>query len=359
MKILKRLRRIPEAGLVLLAGWGIPLLSRRAIHGFAGFIGRLLYRFDRKHYDIAVANLDLAFAGKLSDEEKDTLIRQVFRNQALVMLDLFWFNRDTHKRLVKYVKCDESFDAVLDAYSPVLVTAHISNWEVISLMCGLRGGRFTSIFMKQKNKAANRLLNELRQKTGSKIVKREGGLRALLQSMKEGRGTGLLLDQNTLPHEGGVFVPFFGVPVPVSNVTGVFMKRANAKLFMVWCVPDDDGIYRIYARDPYPNGAGNAKREDITARVTLELESIIRDNPAHWIWTYKRWRFYRDSDERSLFPAYAESYSSYVRYLNLKHNYAKAKESGDPDAIAASWAELDAVNQEERRKRRRRRRMKG
>ncbi len=340
MKLRKRLRRIPEALLVLLASYSIPFLSRRAICSLSRLLGRCFYKFDGRHRRIGLANLNIAFGDSISPERKHDILRAMFRSQALTLLDLLWFRRKTKARLRNWVVCDASFDMVFDVPSAVLVTAHLSNWEVISLTCGLRGGRFTSIYMEQKNRFVTKLLNDLRTKTGSKIVKREGGLRALLKSMKEGRGTGLLLDQNTLPYEGGVFVPFFGVPAPVSNISGVFVERVNAKLYMVWCTADDQGRYQLFAKDPYPDGMPmGADRKDITAHLTLELESIIRQNPDFWTWGYKRWRFCREEDDKSLFPFYVESYESYIRYIQLVQNYQKAK------------AALDAVNEEERLKR--------
>ena len=343
MKLRKRLRRVPETILLFIAANTIPWLPRSAVCGLASFLGRLFYRFDRRHRRIAYANLEVAFGERLNAAEIDRITRAMFRSQALVLLDMFWFYRRTHQRLDRWSKTDAAFDAMLREKCPVLVTGHISNWEIVSLVCGLRGGRFTSIYMEQKNSYATRMLNNLRQKTGSKIVKREGGLRGLLKSMREGRGTGLLLDQNTLPDDGGIFVPFFGLPAPVSNITGVFIEKVpQSQIFMVWCAADARGVYHVHARNPFPDGMPQLSRDEITARVTSELERIIRDNPEHWVWTYKRWRFYRPEDDRSRFPFYSESYESYVRYRRLVNNYRKAK------------AALDAANEAERRKRRER-----
>ena len=337
MKLRKRLRRIPEAGLVVFAKHAIPLLSRRGVMSLSRFFGLCAYLFSPKLRNIAAANIDIAFGSDLSESEKKSINRESFNNFSLVLLDLFWFNKHTSERLDKYVKYDKSFEVVFDIPSAIILTAHIGNWELIAAGCGSRGYPLTSIAMPIKNRFVNRELKILRTKTGSAVAGREGAVREVLKALKEGRGTELALDQNTLPADGGVFVPFFGVPVPVSNILGVLLAKAKSKIVVSWCVPDERGCYVVYAHEPYPvSDAAEMSGDEITVEMTREVEAVIRDNPKFWVWSYKRWRFYRETDDIRRFPFYAESYEGYVRYLALvkKYETAKTKAAAD-DALQA------------------------
>jgi len=326
MKLRKRLRRIPEAGLVIFAKHAIPLLPRRAVMALARFFGGAAYHLSPKLRRIAAANLDVAFGDSLSDAKKLRINRHSFNNFSMLLLDLFWFNKNTKERLDKYLKFDASFDAVFKIPSAIIITAHIGNWEMLAVGCGHQGYPLTSIAMPIKNRFVNRELLALRTCTGSEIVSRNGGLRDIIKAFKKGRGSELVMDQNTLPEEGGIFVPFFGLPAPVSNIAGTLLTRSKSKIVTAWCVPDNAGVYTAYAGIPYPaDDAGDISHEDITAQMTRELETVIRENPKFWLWSYKRWRFYRENDDYSKYPFYAESYEGYARYLALVKKYESAK----------------------------------
>jgi KDO2-lipid IV(A) lauroyltransferase len=330
MKLRKRLRRIPEAGLVIFAKHAIPLLPRRAVVALAHFLGGAAYRFSPKLRRIAAANIDVAFGDSKSAAEKKLINRLSFNNFSILLLDLFWFGKHTEARLDKYLKFDASFDAVFKIRSAIIITAHIGNWEMIAVGCGHRGYPLTSVAMPIKNSFVNQELLALRTCTGSRIVSRTGALRDVLKALKNGRGTELVMDQNTLPEEGGIFVPFFGLPAPVSNIPGTLLSRSKSKIVTAWCVPDKNGVYTAYAGSPYPaDDASDMKREEITARMTRELEDVIRNNPSFWLWSYKRWRFYRETDDCSKFPFYSESYEGYAGYLALVKKYDSAKAAAD------------------------------
>jgi lauroyl/myristoyl acyltransferase len=184
---------------------------------------------------------------------------------------------------------------------------------MINLGCGAKGFPLTSVAMPVKNSFADRELNRLREKTGSRISPRSGAIRNVIKTLRDGRSTFLVLDQNTLPNEGGIFVPFFGLSAPVSKVTDALWSRTKATILVAWCVPDEAGFYTVYAKEPLvPDYSGS---ETITARLTLDLESVIREHPGFWLWSYKRWRFYCEGDDPSQFPFYAEPYEAYVEQI--------------------------------------------
>jgi len=58
--------------------------------------------------------------------------------------------------------------------------------------------------------------------------------------------------------------------------------------------------------------------EEIAARATQELETIIRENPQFWLWSYKRWCFYRESDDKDRYPFYRKSYEDTMRRRALR-----------------------------------------
>ncbi len=336
MKLRKRLRKMPEAGGVIFAKHAIPLLYRMGVVRLSQFLGFCTYAFSPKLRKRAAANIDLVFGDSKTVEEKREINKASFQSFALTTLDLFWFNKHTHERLEKYMSYDESFRVIFDNPSAIILTAHLGNWEVMAVGCGDQGYPLTSVAMPLRNSFADRELNILRQKTGCSIVARNGALRNVLKALKNGSGTLLGIDQNTLPDEGGVFVPFFGLSVPVSNVVGALWSSVNSKVFVSWCIPDKNGHYRAYAKRV--NLHDDLSRENITAYVMKELESVICENSAFWLWSYKRWRFCRESDDREKFPFYAESYEGYTEHCRLEEKCFELQAVADEARLAASNA---------------------
>ena len=117
----------------------------------------------------------------------------------------------------------------------------------------------------------------------------------------------LLLDQDTLPAEGGVFVPFFGVPVPIASAAAGLALKLRAPIIMAFCTCNSRGVYRCYCPVVFaPGEIEGMSAEAVTVRITDALEQEIRRNPGYWLWTYKRWKRRLPGVDPSRYPFYAD-----------------------------------------------------
>ncbi len=300
----RKLRLLPETFLAWLAWCLIPSLSRRCILRLSRVGGRIGWHVSRRERRVSMANLTLAYGDTLSEREKAAIGCGAYQSFALTLLDLFWFSRFTESRYRKYVQIDSKMAHVLQIAPGIGVTGHLGNWEILSMMFGMEGNPMTAVAMPLKNPFVDRMLQKLRKRTGSSPVPRSGAVRALLGALRSGRPIGLLLDQNTLPHEGGIFVPFFGLPVTVSNAAGLLAHKTQAPVVVAVAIADAAGVYRFVCGDVI--AATNRTAEEITHEVTQQLERIIRQYPHYWLWSYKRWRYYPDCSDAGRFPYYAD-----------------------------------------------------
>jgi lauroyl/myristoyl acyltransferase len=298
-------------------------LSRRAVLRLSRLIGFGVYTFSPLRRKFAEANLNLAFGDSLSPKEKRAINIKSFQSFSQVFIDLFWFDGRSDECLNRYLKYDESFNSIFDGNPNIILTAHFGNWELVGVACGRKGYPLTSVALEGQNPILEHALNSLRTKSGSEIVAREGAIRKIIKSLRDGRSTAFLIDHNTLPDEGGVFVPFFGLPVPVSNAAPALQARTDAKLVVTWCLPDDNGGYTVYSKPPLQIEK-SASKQEITAELTKGLEDVIRKHPQYWLWCYRRWRFFRAGDPAEKYPFYAESYEENLEFRNLIKNHRKA-----------------------------------
>jgi Kdo2-lipid IVA lauroyltransferase/acyltransferase len=310
-----RIRLALEAPLMRLGLAVVPRLPRRAVLVLARLLGTAAYAVSARSRRLGLENLDLAFGDERSPAEKRRILRRSFQNFALVMLDLLWFTRDSSARMERWFTASPAMAAAMAAPAArVGVTGHFGNWELAGRCWALRGGSMMAVAMPVRNPAVDALLQRVRENNGQIIVPREGALKKLVRHLRSGGNTGLLLDQNTSPREGGIFVEFFGKPVAVSPAAGLLAPMTGAEIFFTYALPCPDGSYRgemprvitpgeIAAMDR----AGAA--EEITRRITGFYEEAIRACPEAWLWSYKRWRYIPAGVSPEGFPSYARPVS--------------------------------------------------
>jgi len=289
----------------LLVGAGfllVPLLPRCIVVRLARGFGSLGYRVARRERRVGLANLDLAYGDEKSPDEKAAIIRESFQTFALGILDLFWFGAFTRRRIRRYVRFDESMQWVCESGPMVTQTAHLGNWELLGQAISLHGIPITSVATPLENPAVNWVLNRARRRTGQTIAPRTGAVRILVKKLAEGGRPGALMDQNTLPREGGAFVNFFGLPVPISLAAGMLAVHSKARMVFAYCTADREGVYTAVTESQIDTPTD---RLEATRHFSEVAESVVRRHPGKWLWMYKRWKFVPEGAPIDQYPFYA------------------------------------------------------
>jgi KDO2-lipid IV(A) lauroyltransferase len=300
-------RAWPEcAALIFGLGW-IPFLPRTVLLALARGCGNIGYRFARSLRNVAEQNLTLVFGDTLAPAERERLLRRCFQHFALLVLDILWFSFRPRQRLARWFHWDPSSDVMFNEGAQLMLTAHYGNWETLGQAYAARGAPIFSVAAPLKNKPVDCIFIYLRQRTGQVIIPQQGAARKLLQGLRQGHKLAVLLDQNTRPRDGGVFVPFFGLPVPVSSAPAALAVKTKTPVLTVLAVPDDTGVYTVTVHDILhadPSAADPVL--DLTQRMTRSIEKVILARPEPWCWMYTRWRHLPDGHDGEGYPAYAK-----------------------------------------------------
>lgn len=300
----RTIRSLFETPLMYLGIAIVPFLPRKFVVMLASTLGEFAFLLSRRTRGISMANLHVAFGDRLSRVEKRRVARASCRSLAYVVLDLFWFSRWTERRIRKYVELDSSCDGPFHVKPAISVGAHLGNWEMLGQTAALYNPPFLAIAARLKNSQADSIVSRLRRGGNQQVVYKEGAARAALKILKDGGRVGLLLDQNVLPSEGGIFVNFFGLKVPMSSAAETLARRTGVPLSLGFCIPDGKGRYTIHCRellsleDAQEDGA-------LTQRIADILQQEITRNPACWAWMYKRWKLIPEGETGERYPFYA------------------------------------------------------
>jgi Kdo2-lipid IVA lauroyltransferase/acyltransferase len=289
----------------------VPWLPRRFVVALANALGDIGYRFSRRDRILALWNLNVALGHSMDVRSMQEIARASFRTFALLTLDLFWFSRRTRERVARYVVRENSFSRVNSTRPCILITAHFGNWEVMGLATAIDCGDVLSVVSPLSNAWADRILNAVRKSTGQEIVPRRGAVRAMLAGLRAGKITAMLPDQNTVPRDGGVFVDFFGLPVPVSRMPAALRERTNATILPVFCAADADGTYHAWALEPVTQACENGDETGCMQKVMNAIEGEIRKRPGAWLWMYRRWKYVPAGADAAMFPPYSRGLRDY------------------------------------------------
>src|SRR5262249_49562960 len=139
----------------------------------------------------------------------------------------------------------------------------------------------------------DRWLTRLREKFGSRPLRRGDAAREVLRELRAGRIVAIPFDQ-IAPRASRVFAPFFGVQAATNTGLARLALASHAPVYPVVIVRDGNPIrHRAVLGPEIPLVRTHDREADVaenTRRFNEVLEAIIRDRPDHWIWMYRRWK---------------------------------------------------------------------
>ncbi len=312
----KRIRyRLEWLGL-LLAARLVPLCSRSVCGHLARASGALLSLLDRRHYDIALCNLEVAFGNAFSPYERRRVVRESFQHFARTMIDLLWSPRLTAENFSQYVEWENLAETVRGTgpeRSVVIACYHYSNFEWLSLACGYLDLKGTIISQEFKNSLLDPFFKKLREQSGHNLIQRDRSIVRLYKVLRRRGRTALLVDLTVPPNQGAVVIDCFGLKTSVTSAHAWLQERTGTPIVPAHCEPLRDGRYRLIFH-PKVECTPGMSHQQIAQACWNSFEPYVRKNPAPWLWMYQHWR-YRPADPGRPYPFYANFYRPFEDML--------------------------------------------
>jgi len=295
-KIRRSLRRPFETGGFMLLKWIIPALPRTAVVGLSKLVGRMVWLLPLREKQIGQKNIEAVFGDTKTAAEKRFILTTSFATFTQTMLDVFWFSRNTEKRIKAHVEVEPSFALLFQDKATLLISAHIGSWELFGQVAAQYGVSLAGIAAPIKNRTIDRLLTQQREESGQTIILRKGALRTLVGRLRKKGTVGFALDQNTSEKNGGILINFMGLPTPVSSAPAALAYRTETEIFFAFCIPLPRGKYRLYSPGTLQPPAYNKELDadtvakELTQQIIDRVSDEIRKHPEFWLWSYRHWR---------------------------------------------------------------------
>ena len=263
------------------------------VRGCGSLLGLAFYTFDRAHRRIAERNLAAAFPVRPADERRQ-IARAAFKHFGRLLFELLKFFTLSPKEMLARVEFDGE-DRARIAYAQgkgvLFVTGHFGFWELHAVVHALRLTPIGVLARALDNPHLNRLLEQIRQRTGNTVLYRRGTIRRVMRTLQAGHGVAVLIDQHIMSRDA-IYVDFFERPAATTSAVAALALRTGAPVVPVFALPLGGGRYRmIYEHQVEPPRADSpdAVRE-FTQRCTDVLEMYVRRHPELWLWMHRRWR---------------------------------------------------------------------
>ncbi|MEJ8817917.1 lysophospholipid acyltransferase family protein [Lacibacter sp. H407] len=240
---------------------------------------------------VVMNNLSIAFPEK-SEEEHEKIMKAFYRNFCdtfMEMIKLFsWNEAEIKKRFSGNIEVLNEW--VGKEQSVQVVSGHYFNWEIANLGLGaLSQMPFVVVYMPLRNKEVNKVVYELRGKTGTKLVAATDFQNQVREYMKQQYALILVGDQNPGNPAKAYWTNFFTKPAPFPKGPEKGAKRNNTAVIYVDFYKVKRGYYE-FKMELLTSEPNQFEEGALTRLIVDKIETSIRQRPSNYLWSHRRWK---------------------------------------------------------------------
>ena len=271
----------------------VAVLPDAASRALGTAIGLTFYALDGAHRRLAAQQLRAAFPVR-SAAECRAIARATFAHFGRLLVAVLRFSTlspDQIRARIEIQGEERVRDALASGRGVIVFSGHFGFWELQGLAHALVLPPMSVLARPLDNPQLHALLEDMRCRTGNRVIYRQGALRRVLRALAANECVAILIDQH-IQSADAVHVEFFNRPAATTSALATLSLRTGAPLVPAFALPLPGGRYRLvyeHVVEPPPPGSPDPIRE-LTQRCTDVLEMYVRRHPHLWLWMHRRWR---------------------------------------------------------------------
>lgn len=288
--------------------WLLHLLPERVLYFLSDVLFLLMYRVTGYRKNVVYENLQNSFP-EYSESEIRSIAKKFYHHLCDLFLESAVSHFYTEAQALKRMTYKNP-EVVNDIYSSgkqiIAVLGHYANWEYLNTISLIGPYPFIGIYKPLNNKYFDRLTQRNRCAFGGQVVPMDKISRKLIEykSREEQVLTLFLADQRPMFHQIHYWTKFLGQDTPMFLGTEKLAKKLDAAVVFIKIRKKSRGRYEVEFELITENPRELEPFAITEAHVRI-LEDLIREQPAYWLWSHRRWKH------------------SYERYLALKEEGKK------------------------------------
>ncbi len=241
--------------------------------------------------EVVMNNLLTAFPEK-TEEERKQIMKAFYHNFCdtfLEMIKMFsWDAEEIKKRFACNI--DIMNDFIGKEQNVLIVSGHYFNWEMANLGLGaLSQMPFVVVYMPIRNKALDKVIYDMRQKTGVILVPATDFQNRVREHTKKQHALILVGDQNPGNPAKAYWTNFFSKPAPFPRGPETGSKRGNTVVIYIDFYKVKRGYYECKL-ELLTSTPTEYKDGELTRLIVDRIEQSIRQRPANYLWSHRRWK---------------------------------------------------------------------
>ncbi len=287
------------------------LLPFFILYGISDFFAFLLYHVIKYRRGTVLNNLSIAFPEK-TEAERIKIAKKFYQYFTDTFIETLKFISISKKQLLK--RSTGTFDIINDlidkGFNINLMAGHQFNWEYANLLYAINLKiPFVGVYIPITNKALDRIFYDLRCRYGTVLVGAPEFKSKMHTVFDKQYMLGLAADQNPSNPATAFWINFFNRPTPFVTGPEKGAVKKDAAVVFVAFKKVKRGCYHFETTLLCEHGAAT-KEGELTSAYRDILEKTIRQDPANYLWSHRRFKFewkeaYKDSwvDDKNGLPS--------------------------------------------------------
>lgn len=267
------------------------LLPLRLIYVVSDFFYVLVYYLIGYRKKVVMQNLLIAFPEK-TEQERTCIAKDFYRRFIDSMLETIKLLSAPDSFFKKRLTGNwEVVDSFYDTNRAVqLHMGHNFNWEWgnFVLQKNIRY-QLLGVYMPISNKALNRLFQQMRERSGTKMLSAHHMAKEFLPYRGKRYCLGLIADQSPARMNNVTWHTFFNRKTAFT--TGPAKNAVKNDTIVIFAAINRPrrGYYQV-TFSVAETRAAVASEQELTEKFVRYLEDVIRSNPPMWLWSHRRWK---------------------------------------------------------------------
>jgi KDO2-lipid IV(A) lauroyltransferase len=262
----------------------------------AKHLGSLLYRFDRKHRERALANLRRSFP-EMCDRQREHVAERSMQELIMLFVEILFTTRlirlDTWTRYVRLENFRDTLALLMRRdQGLIILTAHYGNFEIAGYLLAVFGFPTASVARPLDNPYVSDWVFGVRERHGQRIIGKKGATGEVTEVLDAKGAVAFVADQNA--GTKGIFVDFFGRKASTYKSIGLVAMQYEVPVVIGYARRLGDQFqFEVGVQDViFPD---DWRQQDdplryITQRYTRAIEDFIRKDPGQYWWVHRRWK---------------------------------------------------------------------
>ena len=275
--------------------WWLRLLSRvplRVLYLLADLLGWLAFRVFPHRETVVRANLSQCFP-ELDEHALREIRRRYYAGFADVLVEVIksaTLPPEEFRRRVRMIGIEAPRALLAQGQSVLLAAAHQTNWEWMLLALSLElGFPVDAAYKPLVDSWAEREMKKVRSRFGSRLVPAKALLADIIRRGKLARAVAMVADQEPTTSEHKHWTRFLNRDTAFYMGPEEIARVTRFPVFFVGMKRAARGFYEL-SFVPLSSPGESLKSGELTERYVRLVERQIREAPADWPWSHKRWK---------------------------------------------------------------------